>query len=209
METYDVIIIGAGFGGLGMARQLIHNSDRTYLILERAGDVGGTWRDNHYPGAACDVPSHLYSYSFRPKSNWSRMFAPWDEIQQYMSDMAHEEGIIDHIRFNQDVKSAVWDNTDHVWVVTTEAGDEFRSRGVISAVGHLSEPKYPAIAGIEDFAGELFHSAAWDDSVSLEGKRIGVIGSGATAIQVVPEVAKVAKHLTVFQRSAQIGRAHV
>ncbi|WP_437773358.1 flavin-containing monooxygenase [Arthrobacter sp. KNU40] len=197
----DVLIIGAGFGGIGMGVNLKRRGVRSFVIIERASDVGGTWWYNTYPGAACDVPSHLYSFSFRLNPNWSRTFATQSEILHYMRDTARTEGLLDHIRFGTEMLTARWNTEGSVWEVETTAG-QYRAKAVVSAVGHLSEPRLPDIEGIESFAGELFHSARWDHGLDLTGKRIGVIGSGATSIQVVPELAKVAQELVVFQRSA-------
>ena len=197
----DVIIVGAGFAGLGMGAQLTREGKRSFVILERADDVGGTWRDNHYPGAACDVPSHLYSFSFRPNAEWSRMFASQQEIFEYLRTTAEEENLLERIVFHAEVTSARWDDQSSHWIVNTPQG-RFVGKALITAVGHLSEPKLPNIDGLSEFSGDLFHSARWDDVVQLEGKRIGIIGSGATAIQVLPEVAKVASGVVVFQRSA-------
>jgi cation diffusion facilitator CzcD-associated flavoprotein CzcO len=197
----DVVIVGAGFGGLGMGTALARGGKKSFVILERAEEVGGTWWYNSYPGAACDVPSHLYSFSFRPNANWSRMFASQPEILDYLRQTAREEGLLPHIRFGTELLDARWDVTGHIWRVKTSRGT-FSARTLVTAVGHLSEPRMPAIAGIASFNGTLFHSAQWDHGVDLSGKRIGVIGSGATAIQVVPELAKISDRLVVFQRSA-------
>jgi len=198
--TTDVIVIGTGFSGLGLAVKL-KEQGRDFIILERAAEVGGTWRDNTYPGAACDIQSHLYSYSFRPNPNWSRVYATQPEILQYLQSIAREDGIYPYVRFNSNVTSAVWDEDAEVWNVTTSTG-VYQAPALVSAAGHLSDPVYPEISGIEKFTGKLFHSARWDHSVEFTGKLVGVIGTGASAIQIVPEVARTARHLTVFQRSA-------
>ena len=200
-EAVDVIIVGAGFGGLGMGTRLAREGEKSFVILERATEVGGTWRDNDYPGAACDVPSHLYSYSFRLNPEWSRTFAPQAEILGYLSDVAREEGLLPHIHFGAELIEARWDVELTRWVVLTPKG-VFTATNLVTAVGHLSEPKLPQIPGMETFTGDMFHSAQWNRDVDLAGKRVGVVGSGATAIQVVPEVAKEASELVVFQRSA-------
>ena len=197
----EVLIIGTGFSGLGMAVALKRQGQRAFLMLERANDVGGTWRDNTYPGAACDIQSHLYSYSFRPNPRWSRVYAPQAEIHQYLRDTACDEGILDHVRFGATVLRASWDAEQAAWLVDTTAG-EFKASVLISAAGHLSDPSYPDIEGLSTFKGDVFHSAKWDHSYDVRDKRIGVIGTGASAIQIVPELAKAASHLTVFQRSA-------
>lgn len=197
----DVLIIGSGFAGIGMAVSLKREGRRSFVILERAQDVGGTWRDNTYPGAACDIQSHLYSYSFRPNPNWSRIYAPQPEIHAYLQDTARDEGISPHVRFGANVTAADWDDAEGVWVVESTAGT-FRARTLVSATGHLSDPVYPTIAGIDTFQGELFHSARWRHDVELKGKRVGVIGTGASSIQIVPSIQPLVGSLTVFQRSA-------
>ncbi len=197
----EVLIIGTGFSGLGMAVALKRQGQRDFLVLERAADVGGTWRDNAYPGAACDIQSHLYSYSFRPNPRWSRVYASQPEIHQYLRDTARDEGILDHVRFGVEVSRAQWDADSAAWLVDTAAGG-FKARVLISAAGHLSDPSYPDIEGLAGFKGRVFHSAKWDAGYDVAGKRIGVIGTGASAIQIVPELARSAERLTVFQRSA-------
>ncbi|MDR5799155.1 MULTISPECIES: flavin-containing monooxygenase [Caballeronia] len=199
--VYDVIIIGTGFSGLGMAAQLKRRGNDNILILERASDVGGTWRDNRYPGAACDQPSHLYSFSFRLNPDWPSVFSAQPAIHEYLRNVAKEEGLLSHIRFNEEVVEARWDNSRRSWDVKTERG-MFTARLLVSAAGLLSEPKLPDIKGLSSFKGAIFHSARWNDSIPLEGQRVGVIGTGASAVQIIPEVAKVASRLTVFQRTA-------
>lgn len=201
IEKAKTIIIGTGFAGIGLGTKLKRSGDDDFLILERASDVGGTWRDNNYPGAACDVPSHLYSFSFRPNPNWTRIYAPQGEIHAYIQDTAREEGLLPHIRFDNDVTSATWVENEQSWIVETTGG-VYQSSLLVVASGHLSDPKFPDIEGIQNFNGEIFHSAKWNHDAKLEGKRIGVIGTGASAIQVVPEMAKIASKLTVFQRTA-------
>lgn len=198
----DIVIIGTGFSGLGMGAQLKRHSRDSFVLLERADDVGGTWRDNTYPGAACDIPSHIYSFSFRPNPDWSHVFSPGPEIQEYLRATAREEGLMPHIRFGANVEQARWDSTTQRWTVTTSAG-VFTGRFLVTGTGHLADESLPAIPGLADFSGEVFHSARWRQDVSLEGKRVGIVGSGASAIQLVPELAKVASELVVFQRSAQ------
>lgn len=201
MENVDIVVVGAGFGGLGMATRLARHTDKEFVVLERGDDVGGTWRDNHYPGAACDVPSHLYSFSFRPKPDWSRLYAPQQEILEYLQDTVREEGLQDRIRLRTELLEARWSPEDRAWTIRTNRGT-LRAAVLISAVGHLSEPRLPEIDGLEDFGGALFHSAAWPEDVELRGRRVGVIGSGATAVQVVPQIAEDTSRLVVFQRSA-------
>lgn len=202
MATHTrLLIIGAGFAGLGMGIRLRRTGRDDFIIIERAGDVGGTWRDNTYPGIACDVPSHLYSYSYLPKPDWSRVFSPGPEICDYMRQCAVDEGLIPHIRFNTEMLESRWDGTAGHWVVKTSHGT-YTADILITGTGHLADSHTPDIAGIETFPGALFHSACWDHTADLAGKRIGVVGSGASAIQIVPEMQKIAAELVVFQRSA-------
>ncbi|MCC4250188.1 MULTISPECIES: flavin-containing monooxygenase [Microbacterium] len=197
----DVLIIGAGFAGVGAAIRILRETDQSVIVLERGHTVGGAWRDNTYPGAECDVPSHLYSYSFDLNPRWSKMFAGQAEILEYIEHVAKREGAWEHIRFNHAVDEIRWDETARVWRAQAD-GEWFEAAALIMAVGYLSDEKLPDVDGIDSFQGDIFHSARWDHSVPLEGRRIAVIGSGASAIQVIPEVAKVAGHLTVVQRSA-------
>ena len=201
LSQSDVIIVGTGFAGLGIATALKRSGRTSFVMLERADGVGGTWRDNTYPGAACDIQSHLYSYSFRPNPDWSRVYATQPEILAYLQKTAADEGLTPHIHFGADVTDARWDASGEVWRVQTARGTHV-ARALVTATGHLSDPKMPAVPGLEDFPGELFHSAQWNHDVSFEGRRVGVLGTGASAIQVVPELAKTAARLTVFQRSA-------
>jgi cation diffusion facilitator CzcD-associated flavoprotein CzcO len=195
------VVVGAGFGGLGMAAALKRAGMGDFLVLDRADDLGGTWRDNTYPGLACDVPSHLYSFSFRP-GRWSRRFPPREEILSYMHALVDERGLGRHLRFGSSVASAEFDERRALWNLTLTDGDTLQARTLISAVGQLNRPALPDIAGRGDFAGPSFHSARWDHGVDLAGRRVAVIGTGASAIQFVPEVAKTAAHVDVYQRSA-------
>lgn len=197
----DVIIVGTGFAGLGMGIKLARDAGHSFVLLERAANVGGTWRDNTYPGVCCDVPSHLYSYSFRPNPSWSMVRSPGHEIHEYLQQAAREEGVLPHCRFNTEVLSANWDQATARWVVTTTQGT-YRSSFFVSGMGLLADQKLPQVPGLEAFTGEVFHSSRWRHDLSLEGKRIGVVGTGASAIQIIPELAKVASELVVFQRSA-------
>ncbi len=200
-EHVRVAVIGAGFGGLGAAIKLEETGHGDFLVLERGSEVGGTWRDNTYPGAACDVPSQLYSYSFARNPRWSRSFSPQPEIQAYLRRTAERSGVLDRFRFGVTVQDAAWDEADQCWHVETSAGP-VRADVLVSATGPLSEPLLPEIEGIEDFQGEIFHSARWNHDYDLTGKRVAVIGTGASAIQIVPEVAKIAERLDVYQRTA-------
>jgi cation diffusion facilitator CzcD-associated flavoprotein CzcO len=194
----DVAIIGAGFAGVGTGIELARRGRESFVILERGPAIGGTWRDNRYPGVSCDIPSHLYCFASRPNPNWSARFAPGAEIQAYLQRCAREEGLEPHIRLNAEVDDARWDGD--AWRLSSQSG-EYRARTLVVATGRLSEPRIPAPAGLLEFTGDIFHSARWDDSVRLAGRRVGVVGSGATAAQIVPALAGVADSLVVFQRS--------
>lgn len=195
-----VAIIGAGFSGLGLAIRLREAGADDFVVLERAGELGGTWRDNSYPGATCDVPSHLYSFSFALNPRWSSSFSGQPEIWEYLRECAAGAGVLDRFRFGHEVLGARWDERERAWEISTTGG-EFRTRVLIAATGALSEPSVPAIAGLEEFEGAAFHSARWDHSVELAGKRVAVIGTGASAIQFVPEIQPAAGRVTVFQRT--------
>ncbi|MDH6675944.1 cation diffusion facilitator CzcD-associated flavoprotein CzcO [Rhodococcus sp. LBL1] len=197
----DTLIIGSGFAGLGAAIKLVQEGKHNFVVLERGNDVGGTWRDNTYPGAACDVPSHLYSYSFALNPEWTRSFSPQPEIQNYISSVARKYNVLDKHIFGCEVQSAHWNGDTARWEVKTTKG-EFVAKIVVAAVGALCEPSLPDIAGIEGFEGEIFHSAQWNHDADLAGKRIAVIGTGASAIQIVPQLAKSAAQLDVYQRTA-------
>jgi cation diffusion facilitator CzcD-associated flavoprotein CzcO len=201
MQHYEVIIIGAGFGGIGMATQLLRSGVSDFLVLEKSADVGGVWQANRYPGAACDVPSHLYSFSFAPNPNWSRRFAPQAEILRYLQATASTMGVLPHVRLNTEVTGARWLEDLALWEVTLTHGEIVRCRVLVSAVGQLSRPLVPSIPGQDQLGVPQFHSAQWDASVNLKGKTVAVVGTGASAIQLIPELAKVAKRLLVFQRT--------
>jgi cation diffusion facilitator CzcD-associated flavoprotein CzcO len=200
-SPYRVVVVGAGFGGIGMGAALKHAGIEDFAVLERGADLGGTWRDNTYPGLACDVPSHLYSFSFRP-GRWSRRFPPRQEILSYLRAMVAERGLGPHLRFGAGVAAATFDERSATWDLTLESGGTLRATAVVSAVGQLNRPALPDIPGREDFAGPSWHSARWDHTVGLAGLRVAVVGTGASAIQFVPEVAKAAAHVDVYQRSA-------
>ena len=200
-DDVDVLIVGAGFSGLGVAALLCKAGQRSFQILEAADDLGGTWRDNTYPGCGCDIPSPLYSYSFDQKPDWTRLFAGQPEILDYLHDVARRHGLIDHIRFGQQAQRAQWVEADARWEVVTSTGDRYRARFLISAVGPLHHPAYPDVPGAETFEGPAFHSADWRHDVDLAGKRVAVIGTGASAIQFVPAIVDQVAALTVFQRT--------
>jgi cation diffusion facilitator CzcD-associated flavoprotein CzcO len=195
-----IAIIGAGFGGIGVALKLHAAGHRDIVVYERAPAIGGTWHYNTYPGAACDAPSHVYSYSFAQQVDWSRRFAPGDEILAYLERCVTEGGIADMIHTATEVTGAHW--TDGQWSIDLSDGRTDRADVLIPALGQLNVPAAPTITGLDRFRGTGFHSARWRDDVSLEGKRVAVIGTGASAIQIIPAIADEAEHLTVFQRSA-------
>jgi cation diffusion facilitator CzcD-associated flavoprotein CzcO/acetyl esterase/lipase len=195
------IVIGAGFAGVGMGIALRRAGIDDFVILERAHEVGGVWRDNSYPGAACDVPSHLYSFSFEPNPNWSRAFAQQPEIHAYIRHCVAKYGLATHLRFDAEVAHARYDEAQALWHVTLANGATLSARLLISGTGQLSRPALPALPGMETFRGRAFHSAHWDHDYPLAGKRVAVVGTGASAIQFVPAIADTVKSLTVFQRS--------
>ncbi|MEO6884659.1 MAG: NAD(P)/FAD-dependent oxidoreductase [Jatrophihabitantaceae bacterium] len=196
-----VLIIGSGFAGLGAAIRLAKDGRDDFLVIDRGSEVGGTWRDNTYPGAACDVPSHLYSYSFELNPNWSRSFSPQPEIQAYLRATADKYSVKEKHLFNTEVTLATWDGASSHWLVETTHG-KFSANVLVGAVGALCEPSLPAIKGIETFAGEVFHSSRWNHDAKLTGKRVAVIGTGASSIQIVPAIADRVAHLDVYQRTA-------
>jgi cation diffusion facilitator CzcD-associated flavoprotein CzcO len=200
-EQVDVLIIGAGFSGLCVARGLAKRKGFTFKLLERGDDVGGTWRDNTYPGCACDIPSPLYSFSFAQNTKWTRLFARQPEILDYLRDFARRHGLLEHIRFGEHVDGAQWDESSRTWSVTTTGGQTYTCRFLVSAIGALHVPSIPDLAGIERFQGDTMHSAEWDHELDLKGKRVAVIGTGASAIQFVPEIVGEVEHLTLFQRT--------
>lgn len=199
---FDTLIVGSGFAGLAMAIELRRQAQDDFAILERAGEVGGTWRDNHYPGCACDVQSHLYSFSFEQNPDWSRMFARQGEIWAYLRACADKYGLRPHLRFGADVVSARWDDAAQRWVVGTRDGRTFSGRVLVSGMGGLSNPAIPNLKGKDAFEGVQFHSAQWRHDVDLTGKRVAVIGTGASAIQFVPQIRKAAARVDLYQRTA-------
>ena len=195
-----IAIAGTGFSGLAAAVRLLEDGERDLVLLERSGDVGGTWRDNSYPGCACDVPSHLYSLSFAPNPSWSRAFSPQQEIHRYLQGVARDHGVLPYVRFDADMRHAAWDDEQQRWTIETSRGT-LTADILISGVGGLSEPAIPALPGLDSFAGATFHSATWDHEHELRGARVAVIGTGASAIQFVPEIVKDVEHLTLLQRT--------
>jgi cation diffusion facilitator CzcD-associated flavoprotein CzcO len=202
VQKTEVVIVGAGFAGLGMAIRLQQEGIDDFVLLERASGVGGVWRDNRYPGLTCDIESHLYSYSFEPNPNWTRMFAPQPEILAYLERCADKYGLRSRIRFDTPATGATFDEQSGRWTVETGGREPVSARVLISGAGHaLSQPVYPEIPGRTAFAGKTMHSARWDASLALEGKTVAVIGTGASAIQIVPSIAPRVRQLHVFQRS--------
>lgn len=201
METADVAIIGSGFAGLGMAIRLKRAGMHDFVVMEKADAIGGTWRDNHYPGCACDIQSHVYSFSFAPNPNWTRMFAPQPEIHAYLRDCARRFGIEPHLRFGRELVHAGYDEAAQRWQLRFADGTSVSARVLISGMGGLSRAALPDIPGLGSFAGKAFHSQQWDHGFALEGKRVAVVGTGASAIQFVPQIAPRAARLALFQRT--------
>ncbi|MDQ2636183.1 MAG: NAD(P)/FAD-dependent oxidoreductase, partial [Actinomycetota bacterium] len=201
-EQFDAVIVGAGFGGIGAAIQLKRMGYEDFIIVDREDDLGGTWHINRYPGLAVDVPTTTYSYFFEPNPNWSRLFSTGDEIKQYAEDVADKYDVRRHMRFRTTVEGARWDEEAKVWRVALAGGETLTTRYLITATGFLSQPHTPDIPGITGFAGKIIHTTAWDDDYDLNGKRVAIIGTGATAVQLIPELAKTAADLTVYQRTA-------
>jgi cation diffusion facilitator CzcD-associated flavoprotein CzcO len=201
MAHIDVMVVGAGFAGLCMGIKLREAGMEDFVILERGADVGGTWRDNRYPGCACDVQSHLYSFSFEKNPDWTHMFAPQPEIQAYLQRCAAKYGLMSKVRLNTSVTSAAFDEEKALWRVTTADGSHWTCRVLITAVGGLSTPSIPDIPGLQAFEGKVFHSAQWDHGLDLKGKRVAVVGTGASAIQFVPQIAPTVGHLDLYQRT--------
>jgi cation diffusion facilitator CzcD-associated flavoprotein CzcO len=198
---HRIAIVGTGFSGIGMAVRLLEEGETDFVLLERASEIGGTWRDNTYPGCRCDVPSHLYSFSFAPNPNWSSTFSPQPEILAYLRDVATRFGVMPHIRFDTELEAADWDEGEARWRLETSSGP-LSADVVVAAQGPLSDPKVPDLPGLESFEGTTFHSARWDHQHQLDGERVAVIGTGASAIQFVPRIQPQAGKLHVFQRTA-------
>jgi cation diffusion facilitator CzcD-associated flavoprotein CzcO len=197
----DVAIVGAGFGGLCMAIKLLEAGRTNFVVLEKGNEVGGTWRDNSYPGAACDVQSHLYSFSFAPKTDWSKRYAGWREIQDYILKVADDYKLRPYIRFGQEVMGAHFHEGEGRWILNTRSGDTIVAKQWVLASGPLHVPAMPDIPGLDKFKGKVFHSAQWDHQYDLTGKNVVSIGTGGSAIQYVPEIAPKVKKLSVFQRT--------
>lgn len=196
------LIIGTGFGGICMGCALKQEGDDNFLMLEAADSLGGTWRDNTYPGAECDVPSALYSFSFAQNPTWDFKWAKQPQILAYQNKVADDYGLRPHMRFGQRVMQCVYNEADKRWLVSTVSGESYNCEFLITAVGQLHHPNTPEIEGAQSFEGISFHSAQWNHDIDLTGKRVGVIGNAASAVQFIPEIAKIADHVTVYQRSA-------
>ncbi len=197
-----IAVIGAGHSGLCMGMRLKQAGQHDFVILEKAATLGGTWRDNTYPGASCDAPSFLYSFSFAQKTDWSRRFAWQPELLGYSTELAIRHGLLPHCRFNAEVSAASYDDATGTWTLTCTDGSSIVADFVVAGVGQLNRPSTPQIPGQAEFTGPQFHSAQWNHGVDLAGKRIAVIGNAASAVQFVPQIAPLAAQLTVFQRSA-------
>lgn len=196
-----IAIVGSGFSGLGMAIRLKRAGIHSFFILERAGEIGGTWRDNSYPGCACDIPAHLYSFSFEQNANWSRLYSPWHEIQAYLERCTDKYQLRSHIKFNSDVREARFDGSSGKWTILCSSGQTYRANILISATGPLNKPVIPDIRGLGSFAGEWFHSSTWNHDYDLTDKNVAVIGTGASAIQIIPGIVDRVKKLYVYQRT--------
>ncbi len=197
----DVAVIGAGFAGIAMAHALQSLSGLRFRVFEKAARAGGTWRDNVYPGCACDIPSHLYSLSFAPKHDWSRMFAGQEEILGYLDDVVDQYGLAKHIALNTSIDQAIWDERAAIWRLVLDDGKKITARSVVSAMGVLHHAAVPDIVGLAGFAGRIVHTAQWDTNFDLTDRNVAVIGTGASAIQVVPAIVDRVASLTVFQRT--------
>jgi cation diffusion facilitator CzcD-associated flavoprotein CzcO len=200
-QQFDAVIVGAGFGGIGTAIQLRRLGYENILIVDREDDLGGTWHVNHYPGLSVDQPSPTFSYWFEPNPYWSRMYAPGNELKRYAEYVADKYDVRRHMRFNTVVEGTRWDDEARVWKVAIAGGETLSAQFLIAATGFLSQPRFPDIPGFDTFAGRVIHTAAWDHSYPLAGRRAAVIGTGSTGIQVIPELAKEVSELTVYQRT--------
>jgi cation diffusion facilitator CzcD-associated flavoprotein CzcO len=201
LPDHEVAIIGAGFSGIGAAIKLDRAGFRDWTMLEAGDGVGGAWYWNTYPGVAVDIPSFSYQFSFATRGDWSRVYAPGDELKAYAEHCVDHYGLRDRITLNAKVVDAAFDEDAHTWRLATADGNETTARYVVGATGVFTQPKRPDIPGLDDFAGPTMHTARWDHSVDLTGKRVGVVGTGASAVQVIPSVAPLAEQLTVFQRT--------
>ena len=202
---HEVVIVGNGFSGIGAAIKLKEAGIEDFVVFDKADAVAGTWRENTYPGCACDVPSHMYSFSFEQNPDWSEMYAPQQEIRDYLERVTDKYGVRPHLRFGFRAVSAEWDEAAGLWRCVGEGPDgrqELTARFLISGIGGLHVPAKPHLQGLESFEGAAFHSAEWDHSVDLKSKKVAVIGTGASAIQFVPEIAGDVAQLDLYQRTA-------
>jgi cation diffusion facilitator CzcD-associated flavoprotein CzcO len=195
-----VVVVGAGFSGLAVASRLRERGEEDFVVLERGESVGGVWRDNTYPGVACDVPSHLYSLSFAPKPDWDRAFSPGEQIREYLEGVARDRGLGPWISLREELLAAAWDSEAEVWRITTSER-RLSTDVLVSCAGPLTEPVFPKIPGLERFRGKTFHSARWDHGHDLAGERVAVVGTGASAVQLIPEIQPLVERLVVFQRT--------
>lgn len=198
---HEVVIVGAGFGGMGIAIQLKRDGITDFVILDREDGVGGTWHINRYPGLAVDIASVTYSYSFAPNPGWSRLYAPGEELRAYAQAIAADHDLQRHLRLSTEVQGVAWDEAGQRWTVDIAGGEVLRCRHLVMATGFLSHPKVPDLPGLDDFAGPVMHTARWDDDVPLDQRRVAIVGTGATSVQLVPELTAVAGHLDVYQRT--------
>jgi cation diffusion facilitator CzcD-associated flavoprotein CzcO len=199
--TVDVLIVGGGFSGLCMGIKLLEAGMKSFLIIEKSEDIGGTWWDNRYPGCACDIPSHLYSFSFAPSTEWTRMYPGQQEIHNYLKRCVEHYGLVPYLRLGTRFREAIWNESEGVWIATVGDGMHIRARVLVSGMGALHVPRYPELKGLKRFKGPAFHSSTWDHSVDLTGKNLAVVGTGASAIQFVPQIAPRAGKLYLFQRT--------
>ncbi|MET9487633.1 NAD(P)/FAD-dependent oxidoreductase [Nocardia sp. NPDC006630] len=198
---YEVIVVGAGFGGIGTGIALQRKGIHDFIIVDKWDRVGGTWHANTYPGVAVDIPSFIYSFSYEQRGDWSRIFAPGTELRDYAEDMVDKYGLRGKLRLNTTIVAADFDDDSSLWRLTTDGGQQLTARYAVLAIGGLERPKMPDIEGVDDFGGTLVHTAMWDHDVDLRGKRVAVIGTGATALQLIPAIVEETAHLTVFQRT--------
>lgn len=198
---HEVVVVGAGFGGIGAGIALQRRGIHDFVIVDKWDQVGGTWHANTYPGVAVDIPSFIYSFSYEQRADWSRIFAPGAELRDYADQVVDKYGLREKLRLNTTITSATFDEINNLWRLTTDGAEVITGRYLVLAVGGLERPKMPDIQGLDEFGGSLMHTALWDHDVSLAGKRVGIIGTGATALQVVPAIADEVAHLTVFQRT--------
>ena len=201
VTNVDVLIVGAGFSGICMGIKLLEAGMQSFLIIEKSEEIGGTWWENRYPGCACDIPSHLYSFSFAPSTEWTRMYPGQREIHDYLKGCVERYGLAPHLRLNTRFQEAAWDESESVWNITASDGVRIRARVLVSGMGALHVPHYPELPGLESFSGPAFHSSVWDYGVNLEDKNVGVVGTGASAIQFVPQIAPRVGKLYLFQRT--------